>query len=92
MHSLGRLRGDFEAFLTRLSRANVDDRKKERFLYNNYSLVLTIISVSTFLCYGEFTNLSTAIFGFGRIQTESSLQSRKNILKQLNKHIGNDTA
>ena len=58
--------------------------------------MLTIISVSTFLCYGEFTNLSTAIFGFGfgfgRIRTGSSLQSRKNILRQLNKHIGNDTA
>lgn len=43
---MGRLRGDYEAFLTRLSKVLADDRKKERFLYNNYSLVLTIISVS----------------------------------------------
>ncbi|RPB28946.1 Vps52-domain-containing protein [Terfezia boudieri ATCC MYA-4762] len=42
--SLGRLRGDYEAFLTRLSKVLADDRKKKRFLYNNYSLVLTIIS------------------------------------------------
>ncbi|KAF8455026.1 Sac2 family-domain-containing protein [Kalaharituber pfeilii] len=43
-NSLRRLRGDFEAFLTKLSNLMSDGRKKERFLYNNYSLVLTIIS------------------------------------------------
>ncbi|KAH8912547.1 Vps52-domain-containing protein [Coniochaeta sp. PMI_546] len=44
--SLGRLRSEVEAFLTRWSQANFgsDRRKRERFLYNNYSLVLTIIS------------------------------------------------
>lgn len=44
--SLGRLRSEVEAFLTRWSQASfgADRRKRERFLYNNYSLVLTIIS------------------------------------------------
>lgn len=44
--SLGRLRSEVEAFLTRWSQASfgTDKRKRERFLYNNYSLVLTIIS------------------------------------------------
>jgi len=44
--SLGRLRSEVEAFLTRFSQASfgADTRKRERFLYNNYSLVLTIIS------------------------------------------------
>jgi hypothetical protein len=44
--SLGRLRSEVEAFLTRWSQATFggDRRKRERFLYNNYSLVLTIIS------------------------------------------------
>lgn len=45
--SLGRLRAEMEAFLTRYSQAyfgaDVQGRKRERFLYNNYSLVLTII-------------------------------------------------
>ena len=45
--SLGRLRSDFEAFLTKLSSGISDTRKRERFLLNNYSLVLTIISVNT---------------------------------------------
>ena len=45
-NSLGRLRSDFEAFLTKLSSGISDTRKRERFLFNNYSLVLTIISVS----------------------------------------------
>ncbi|KAI9816203.1 MAG: hypothetical protein M1827_001804 [Pycnora praestabilis] len=43
-NSLSRLRNDFEAFLTKLSKGFGDARKRDRFLYNNYSLVLTIIS------------------------------------------------
>lgn len=41
--SLIRLRSEIEAFLTKLSKSIGDTRKKERFLYNNYSLILTII-------------------------------------------------
>ncbi|KAI0161769.1 Vps52-domain-containing protein [Hypoxylon sp. FL1284] len=43
--SLRRLRSEVEAFLTRYSAAfGPDKRKRERFLYNNYSLILTIVS------------------------------------------------
>ncbi|KAK1755779.1 Sac2 family-domain-containing protein [Echria macrotheca] len=44
--SLRRLRNEVEVFLTKFSAATfgADKRKRERFLYNNYSLVLTIIS------------------------------------------------
>ncbi|KAH8681026.1 Sac2 family-domain-containing protein [Xylariales sp. PMI_506] len=44
--SLRRLRTELEAFLTKYSGmfGGPDTRKKERFLYNNYSLILTIIS------------------------------------------------
>ncbi|KAF7560767.1 hypothetical protein G7046_g3378 [Stylonectria norvegica] len=43
--SIRRLRSEVEAFLTRQSQAyGSDKRKSERFLYNNYSLILTIIS------------------------------------------------
>jgi hypothetical protein len=41
--SLIRLRSEMEAFLTKTSKAIGDSRKRERFLYNNYSLILTII-------------------------------------------------
>jgi len=41
--SLGRLRTEFEAFLTKLSKGITDAKKRERFLFNNYSLVLTIL-------------------------------------------------
>ncbi|KAH6856759.1 Sac2 family-domain-containing protein [Chaetomium sp. MPI-CAGE-AT-0009] len=54
--SLRRLRNEVEAFLTKASQASfgADKRKRERFLYNNYSLVLTIISdVSGKLADGE---------------------------------------
>jgi hypothetical protein len=44
--SLGRLRNDYESFLTRLSKSVGESRKRERFLFNNYSLILTIINVS----------------------------------------------
>jgi hypothetical protein len=44
--SLRRLRNEVEGFLAKASQASfgADKRKRERFLYNNYSLVLTIIS------------------------------------------------
>ena len=44
--SLRRLRNEVEVFLTKASQASfgADKRKRERFLYNNYSLILTIIS------------------------------------------------
>ena len=45
MISLGRLRSDFEAFLTKWSANIGDGRQRERFLYNNYSLVSTVLSV-----------------------------------------------
>lgn len=41
--SLIRLRSEIEAFLTKTSKGFGDTRKRERFLYNNYSLILTII-------------------------------------------------
>jgi hypothetical protein len=41
--SLGRLRSEMEAFLTKTGKGIGDSRKRERFLYNNYSLILTII-------------------------------------------------
>ena len=42
--SVGRLRSEFEAYLTRLSKGISEQRKKERFLCNNYSLVCTILA------------------------------------------------
>ncbi|KAL9000436.1 MAG: hypothetical protein Q9169_000953 [Polycauliona sp. 2 TL-2023] len=44
-NSLGRLRGDFEAFLTKVGKGfgSAGERKRERFLANNYSLILTIV-------------------------------------------------
>lgn len=48
--SLGRLRSEMEAFLTKYSQAyfgaDTRGKKRERFLYNNYSLILTIIGDS----------------------------------------------
>lgn len=43
-NSLGRLRSEFEAFLLKLGKGIADVRKRERLLYNNYSLVCTIIA------------------------------------------------
>ncbi|KAK4904098.1 Vacuolar protein sorting-associated protein 52 [Elasticomyces elasticus] len=42
-HSLGRLRADFEGFLVKLSKGIAEARKRERLLYNNYSLICTIL-------------------------------------------------
>lgn len=42
--SLGRLRDDFQAFLVKLSKSIAEVKKRERFLFNNYSLISTIIN------------------------------------------------
>jgi len=43
-HSLGRLRTEYEVLMGKLAKNAGDASKRARFLYNNYSLVLTIIS------------------------------------------------
>ncbi|KAL4961297.1 Sac2 family-domain-containing protein [Aspergillus stella-maris] len=43
-NSLSRLTTEFDGLLTKLSRIGGDAKRRERFLYNNYSLILTIIS------------------------------------------------
>ncbi|KAL1957445.1 hypothetical protein VTO42DRAFT_6013 [Malbranchea cinnamomea] len=43
-NSLGRLVGEFDSLLVKLSRASGDPKRRERFLFNNYSLILTIIN------------------------------------------------
>jgi hypothetical protein len=44
-NSLARLSTEFDAMLAKLSRNGTDAKRRERFLFNNYSLILTIISV-----------------------------------------------
>ncbi|KAG9231395.1 Sac2 family-domain-containing protein [Amylocarpus encephaloides] len=64
--SLIRLRSEIEAFLTKMSRS-FSDARKERFLYNNYSLILTIIGdLGGKLALEQqehFENLKTAFAG-----------------------------
>nr|POE94586.1 vacuolar protein sorting-associated protein 52 [Quercus suber] len=43
-HSLGRLRAEFETFLVKMSKGIAEAKKRERFMYNNYSLICTIIA------------------------------------------------
>ena len=44
-NSLRRLRNDFEALLTKMSSGISDGSKRKSFMFNNYSLILTIINV-----------------------------------------------
>lgn len=43
-NSLGRLRNEYQAFLTKMFKGIAEVRKRDRFLFNNYSLVCTIIA------------------------------------------------
>ncbi|KAJ5142765.1 uncharacterized protein N7515_001552 [Penicillium bovifimosum] len=43
-NSLARLTAEFDSLLIKLSRNGTDAKRRERFLFNNYSLILTIIS------------------------------------------------
>ena len=44
--SLGRLRDDFQSFLIKLSKGIAETKKRDRFLFNNYSLIGTIVNES----------------------------------------------
>lgn len=65
--SLSRLRNEMEAFLTKTGKSIGESRKRERFLYNNYSLILTIMGdVEGKLAMEQqehFENLKTAFGG-----------------------------
>ncbi|KAK2807833.1 hypothetical protein FQN50_005222 [Emmonsiellopsis sp. PD_5] len=58
-NSLIRLRSEFDALLGKLSKANGDAKRRERFLFNNYSLILTIISDT----HGKLANEQKEHFG-----------------------------
>jgi hypothetical protein len=53
-NSLARLTAEFDSLLAKLSRNGTDAKRRERFLFNNYSLILTIISVCRYIfVFGE---------------------------------------
>jgi vacuolar protein sorting-associated protein 52 len=60
-NSLSRLTVEFDALLTKLSRSHGDLKRRERFLFNNYSLLLTIISVSIHSSMCFFLYLSNGV-------------------------------
>lgn len=59
-NSLARLSTEFDSLLAKLSRNGTDAKRRERFLYNNYSLILTIISVC--VCWRPWRNQSSQSF------------------------------
>jgi hypothetical protein len=42
--SVGRLRKEYEAFLVKQSKSVAEARKRDRFMFNNYSLICTIVA------------------------------------------------
>ncbi|KAL5046281.1 hypothetical protein BDW71DRAFT_197731 [Aspergillus fruticulosus] len=78
-NSLSRLTSEFDGLLAKLSRIGGDAKRRERFLYNNYSLVLTIISdtqgkLATEQKQSGFTNLLMA--------SRASLSLRRSSLRR----------
>ncbi|EEP81689.1 conserved hypothetical protein [Uncinocarpus reesii 1704] len=64
--SLGRLANEFDTLLAKLSKASGDAKRRERFLFNNYSLILTIISdTKGDLAQEQQTHFESMINGLG---------------------------
>jgi hypothetical protein len=78
-NSLARLTAEFDSLLAKLSRGAGDAKSRERFLYNNYSLVLTIISV----CLVSFSWVFTSLLTLVRIPTASSRWNKKRYVSSL---------
>lgn len=73
-NSLGRLVNEFDTLLTKLSKSSGDPKRRERFIFNNYSLILTIISVRPILISHLNLSLLTQVC---RTQKESWQLTRK---------------
>jgi hypothetical protein len=67
-NSLSRLRAEFDVLLAKFGNSTGDATKKSRFLFNNYSLILTIISVcANLVCLNLNANESlTGTSGYTR--------------------------
>jgi hypothetical protein len=63
--SVGRLRKEYEAFLVKQSKSVAEARKRDRFMFNNYSLVCTIVADTEGKmaeeCKGHFEGLKDAL-------------------------------
>ncbi|KAL5339358.1 Sac2 family-domain-containing protein [Aspergillus crustosus] len=80
-NSLSRLTSDFDGLLTKLSRIGGDAKRRERFLYNNYSLVLTIISDTQ----GKLATEQKQVICqplFSLMATRASLSLRRTLLRR----------
>ncbi|KAL4975116.1 Sac2 family-domain-containing protein [Aspergillus desertorum] len=79
-NSLSRLTSEFDALLAKLSRIGGDAKRRERFLYNNYSLVLTIIGDTQ----GKLATEQKQIPGYRHhlMASRASLSLRRSFLRR----------
>ena len=75
-NSLTRLAAEFDSVLTKLSRSGGDAKRRERFLFNNYSLILTIISVCHIPCRSEASSPADLRTGYPW-ETSNRAKTRK---------------
>ncbi|CAG7923664.1 unnamed protein product [Penicillium olsonii] len=78
-NSLARLTAEFDSLLAKLSRNGTDAKRRERFLFNNYSLILTIISDTQ----GKLANEQKQVIGAGVVGLATA--------RQLAAHEGSST-
>ncbi|OAL64526.1 Vps52/Sac2 family protein [Trichophyton rubrum] len=92
-NSLGRLVNEFDALLTKLSKSSGDAKRRERFLFNNYSLILTIISdAKGKLATDQKEVIGAGVVGLAVARQLAAREGTSTILVERHSAVGTETS
>ncbi|OAL72854.1 hypothetical protein A7D00_2627 [Trichophyton violaceum] len=92
-NSLGRLVNEFDALLTKLSKSSGDAKRRERFLFNNYSLILTIISdAKGKLATDQKEVIGAGVVGLAVARQLAARKGTSTILVERHSAVGTETS
>ncbi|KAJ5691081.1 hypothetical protein N7488_011816 [Penicillium malachiteum] len=92
-NSLSRLRSEFDSLLAKLSRNGTDAKRRERFLFNNYSLILTIISdTQGKLATEQRLVIGAGVVGLAAARQLAAREGTSTILLERHDAVGTETS
>ncbi|KAJ5713847.1 uncharacterized protein N7483_011028 [Penicillium malachiteum] len=92
-NSLARLRSEFDSLLAKLSRNGTDAKRRERFLFNNYSLILTIISdTQGKLATEQRLVIGAGVVGLAAARQLAAREGTSTILLERHDAVGTETS
>ncbi|KAM5438555.1 Vacuolar protein sorting-associated protein 52 [Microsporum ferrugineum] len=92
-NSLGRLVNEFDTLLTKLSKSSGDPKRRERFIFNNYSLILTIISdTKGKLATDQKEVIGAGVVGLAVARQLAAREGASTVLVERHSAVGTETS